>query len=198
MRIKVATLALIAAFGSLWPVLCASDGTVVFSSGHATLVDKGSSTAPLAKGRRVGPGDLLRTREGQVQVRFPDGTYASILPGSDLRIDAYRYSAQPGARNTAFFTLFRGSVRFMTGAIAQAREGSFRLNTPFATLHAQTAEFSARAAEGLQVSVGAGSAQVRNQVGALRLAAGQRGFVHDANAPPILVGTIVPAPVTPR
>ena len=170
----------------------------MFSTGHVTLVDKGGRTARLAKGQLVGPGDLLRTRQGQLQLQFPDGTYASMMPESDLRIDAYRYSPQPGPRNTAFFTLYRGGVRFMTGAIAQLPEGRFRLNTPFGTLHAGTAEFSALAGEGLQVSVGAGDAQIRNQAGALHLAAGQRGFVPGPGAPPMLVGTIVPAPVTPR
>jgi hypothetical protein len=195
---RVAALALITALGGIGPAVRADNGTVVFSSGQATLVEKGGKTARLAKGQQVGPGDLLRTRQGQVQLQFPDGTYASITPGSDLRIDAYRYSTQPGARNTAFFTLYRGGVRFMTGTIAQLPAGRFRLNTPFGTLHAEAAEFSALASEGLQVSVGAGNAQVRNQAGALRLAAGQRGFVPNPSAPPMLVGTIVPAPVTPR
>jgi hypothetical protein len=195
---RVAALALIAAFGGTCPAVRADNGTVVFSAGHATLVDKGGKTGRVARGQQVRPGDLLRTGQGQVQLQFPDGTYASITPGSDLRIDAYRYSTQPGARNAAFFTLYRGGVRFMTGAIAEVPEGRFRLNTPFGTLHAEAAEFSAVANEGLQVSVGAGSAQVRNQAGALHLAAGQRGFVADPSAPPILVGTIVPAPLAPR
>jgi hypothetical protein len=188
---------LIAASGATIPAVRADDATIVFASGDATLIAHGGQSARPAKGQLVAPGTLLRTGQGQIQLRFPDGSYASITPGSDLRIDAYRYSTQPGARNTAFFTLYRGGVRFITGAAAQA-DGRFRLNTPFATLHAAAAEFSALSGEGLRISVGAGTAQLRNQAGALQLTAGQRGFVLNPNTPPMLVGTIVPAPVTPR
>jgi hypothetical protein len=98
---QIVVLALIAALSTGCSPVWADNGTIQFSSGHATLVDKGGKTTRLAKRRRVGPGDLLRTGQGQVQLGFPDGIYASISPSSDLRIDAYRYSTRPGARNAA-------------------------------------------------------------------------------------------------
>jgi ferric-dicitrate binding protein FerR (iron transport regulator) len=197
MQGRVATLALIAVFID-GPALGAGTGTVVFNTGPATLIDHDDKSVPVAKDQQVGPGDLLRTGHGQVQVRFPDGTYVSLGPDSDLRVDAYRYSGQPGARDAAFFTLYRGVVRFLTGAVASGVDGRFRLNTAFGTLHADAAEFSVRAAQNLQVSVGAGQVHIRNQAGALQVGAGQRGLVAEPSAPPLLIGTIVPAPVTPR
>lgn len=194
---RVATLALITAvIGG--PALSAGTGTVVFSSGPATLIDRDDKSIAVSKDQVVGPGDLLRTRQGQIQLRFPDGTHVSLGPESDLRVDAYRYSGQPGARDAAFFTLYRGAVRFLTGAIASAVDGRFRLNTAFGTLQAGAAEFSVRAAQNLQVSVGTGQIQIRNQMGVLQVGAGQRGLVPEPGAAPLLIGTIVPAPVPPR
>jgi ferric-dicitrate binding protein FerR (iron transport regulator) len=194
---RTATLALIAAFIGE-PALGAGTGTVVFSSGPATLIDRDDKSVAVAKDQPVASGDLLRTGQGQVQLSFPDGTYVSVGPESDLRVDAYRYSGQPGGRDAAFFTLYRGGVRFITGAIASGVDGRFRLNTAFGTLHAGPAEFSVLAAQKLHVSVGAGQVQIRNQAGALQVSAGQRGLVPEPSAPPFLIGTIVPEPVTPR
>jgi hypothetical protein len=197
--IGLPALGLIAALGSTSAELHADTGTVVFASGQVTLTKNSSGRAVrLAKGDAVGVGALLRTGQGQLQVRFPDGTYVSVGPGSYLRVDAYRYATRSDGSDAAFFTLYRGEVRFLTGAIADSPNRRFRLNTPFATLHSGSAEFSALVGGGLQVSLGAGSAEIRNQAGALRLAAGERGFVSNREAPPILVGTIVPAPVAPR
>src|SRR5262245_40349924 len=113
----VATLALIAALIG-GPALGAGTGTVVFSNGAATLINRDDKSVPVAKDQPIAPGDLLRTGQGQVQLRFPDGTYISLGVDSDLRVDAYRYAGQPGARDAAFFTLYRGVARFQTGAIA--------------------------------------------------------------------------------
>jgi hypothetical protein len=198
MRSQLPALALIAALGAACPTVAAAGGEVVFARGHATLVTKGGRTVRAAKGQAVGPGDLVRTGQGQLQLQFPDGTYVSLAPGSDLRVDAYRYSAHSNGQDVAFFTLYRGGARCLTGAIAQTPVARFRVNTPYGTVHASAAEFSALVGDSLQISLGAGYAEVRNRAGALRLAAGQRGFVRDRTAPPILVGTIVPAPVTPR
>src|SRR5262245_10036647 len=92
MQGRVATLALIAAFIG-GPALGAGTGTVVFSSGSSILIDRDDKSVPVAKDQQVSPGDLVRTGQGQVQLQFPDGTYVSLGPGSDLRVDAYRYSA---------------------------------------------------------------------------------------------------------
>jgi hypothetical protein len=198
MRNRLPALALIAAVGTVCPAVGTAAGEVVFVTGHATLVDQEGKAARVQKGQPVRPGDLVRTSRGQLQLQFPDGTYVSLAPNTDLRLDTYRYAAQSGGPGSASFTLYRGRARCLTGAIARSQGGRFRLNTPYATLRAGAAEFSALVGDGLQISLGRGSAEVRNGAGVLRLAAGQRGFVYDRAAPPLLVGTIVPAPVTPH
>ena len=172
--------------------------TVVFTRGQVTLATQDGKRRPVTQGQEVKPSHLLQTGAGQIQLRFRDGTFVSVYPGSDLRIDAYRHLPRGVGGGTATFTLYRGSVRFMTGEIAASPDGRIQLSTPFATLRVGSSEFAATAGTGLRVSVGAGSVEIRNQAGAIRLAAGQRAFVRDRNTPAIMVGTIVPAPVTPQ
>jgi hypothetical protein len=176
----------------------ADSATVVFAGGDVSLTSKDGKARPVTRGQGVRPGHLVRTGAGQVQLRFRDGTFVSVYAGSDLRIDDYRYQPRAAGGGTAAFTLYRGGVRFMTGEIAASSGNRFHVSTPSGTLRAVRSEFAAAAGAGLQISVGAGSVEIRNEAGVMQLAAGQRAFVRDRHTPAIAIGTIVPAPVTPQ
>src|SRR4051794_8884075 len=84
-------------------------GVAVFVLGRASVTEHSGETRALVKGTQIHSGDLLRTSAGaRVQLRFADGAFISMLPESELSIDAYRFGGAAEGRETAFFTLRRG------------------------------------------------------------------------------------------
>jgi hypothetical protein len=120
-----------------------------------------------------------------------------MMPGAELRIDAYRYGGEAKGREAAFFTLYRGGARFMAGAIGKLPGSRFRVTTAVAAVDIQNSEFAMILGKGLQVNVGAGRVSVANDAGALGVDAGQRAFVADRRTPPYLIGTLVPDRISP-
>jgi len=114
---------------------------------------------------------------------------ASALP--------HRFGGAAEGRETAFFTLRRGGARFLTGAIGKARGSRFRTTTAPASIEVETGEFVAIVAKGLQLSVGVGRVDLRNERGVLGVVAGQRAFVADRATAPYLVGTAIPYRIAP-
>src|SRR5690242_19824681 len=134
----------------------ADHGTAVFVSGRVSLVARSGAITPLAKGEQVRSGAIIRTAAGaRAQLRFADGAFVSLLPESELGIDAYRFGGTAAGRETAFFTLYRGGARFLTGSIGQAAGSRFRTTTAVASLEVQKGEFVAIARRGMQITVGA-------------------------------------------
>src|SRR5437870_3892026 len=79
---------LVATSGCAW----ADYGTAVFVSGKVSVSAHAGTTRPLTKGAQVHAGDLIRTAAGaRVQLRFADGAFVSMLPESELGVDAYRF-----------------------------------------------------------------------------------------------------------
>jgi hypothetical protein len=178
--------------------VAADYGTAVFVLGRASLVGHSGQSRALVKGMQVHSGDLVRTEPGaRVQLRFTDGAFISILPDTELGIDAYRYGGSAIGRGTAFFTLYRGSARFLTGAIGKANGSRFRTTTAIAILEVEGGEFVAISGKGLQLNVGVGRVNLRNERGALGVQAGQRAFVTDRATAPYLVGTAIPYRIAP-
>src|SRR5262249_4630567 len=131
------------------------------------------------------------------QISFPDGAYLSLMPGAELRVDAYRFGGNAQGKETAFFTLFRGATRFLAGAIGKAPGSRFCVTTPMALVEVRISEFVVAVGKGTQVTVGAGQLSIRNDAGALTLSAGQRGFVADRVTLPYLVGNVIPERIAP-
>jgi hypothetical protein len=178
--------------------VCADYGTAVFVQGRASLIQHSGQSRPLLKGTQVHSGDLIRTAAGaRVQLRFADGAFVSMLPDSELGIDAYRYGGAATGRETAFFTLYRGGARFLTGAIGKAPGSRFRTTTALANLEVDSGQFVATIGRGLQLNVGEGMVNLRNERGMLGVQAGQRAFVADRATAPYLVGTAIPYRIAP-
>jgi len=176
----------------------ADNGTTVFVSGPVGVIQASGRVGSLAKGNDVKVGDLVRVGpNGRAQIRFPDGAYLSLMPGADLRVDAYRFGGNAKGKETAFFTLFRGSARFLAGAIGKTSGSRFRVTTPIALVEVRIGEFVVVVGQGMQVTVGAGQLSVRNDAGTLTLNAGQRGFVADRSTLPYLVGNVIPDRIAP-
>lgn len=96
----------------------------------------------VTRGMSVQVGDRIETEPGgHVHLRFVDGAYVSVRPGSRLVIDAYRYDAERPQDSAIRFRLEEGVVRAISGKIAEAARERFRLNTPIAAIGVRGTDF---------------------------------------------------------
>lgn len=64
---------------------------------------------------------------------FPDGEKITLQANSQLVIQDYAYHIE-GKKDNALFSLVKGSMRALTGAIGKENNGSYSVNTPVATI----------------------------------------------------------------
>lgn len=124
----------------------AAAGHVSFVIGDVQVVDARGQARVLQAGASVLPGDRIETAAGQhVHLRFVDGGFLSVRPGSRLVVERYAVDdGEPAIR----FRLDHGVVRSITGEAAQARKDRFRLNTPVAAIGVRGTDFVVHAQEG--------------------------------------------------
>lgn len=130
LRIFVALLAFLAncAWADSTPV-----GTVKTVSGDALIVTAGSPVKA-ALGVPVYLGSQLRTGpKSSLGIVFNDATVTSIGAQTELTIDEYLFQPAPDKQKFAA-KLLKGSMNYLSGAIAKLNPASVRLQTPTGTL----------------------------------------------------------------
>lgn len=122
-----------------------SVGEVVFVIGQANT-QSAVEAAPaqlIKRGASIQVGDVITTSgNAHVHVRFVDGAFLSVRPGSRLKVVDYDYNSQAPKKSTVRFDLQEGVARSITGAAGQAAKDRFRLNTPVAALGVRGTDFS--------------------------------------------------------
>lgn len=116
-------------------------GEVSLAIGMSRVVgERGNHTT--TRGLAVQVGDRIETeRGGHVHVRFVDGAYVSVRPGSRLFIEAYHYDPAKPQENAVRFRLEEGVVRAISGRLAESARERFRLNTPIAAIGVRGTDF---------------------------------------------------------
>jgi ferric-dicitrate binding protein FerR (iron transport regulator) len=172
--------------------------TILFLTGTVTATTRAGTSEAVKRGGAWRPGQVLRAgRDGRAQARFSDGTLVSLSPGAHVRLDEFRYDGKGARTDLASFSVLRGSARIMAGAHRSAGS-ALRISTPAAAMESAAVELAvAVSGTSVQVSVGRGHVELRNDAGRLGVGTGQRAFVKDRATVPMLTGTIVPAPITP-
>lgn len=133
-------------------------GEVSLAIGVSRVVgERGNHT--VTRGMSVMPGDRIETdRGGHVHLRFVDGAYVSVRPGSRLTIEAYRYDAANPQDSAVRFRLESGVARAISGKIAESARERFRLNTPIAAIGVRGTDFVVLAeADRVRVTVHSGA-----------------------------------------
>ena len=67
---------------------------IEFAVGNGEVLGAAGRSRPAVKGAEVNPGETVNTNQGRVQLRFTDGAYMSLQPGSQFRIDEYRWNGR--------------------------------------------------------------------------------------------------------
>ena len=184
---KAALLPVLTLCALLWslPAL-AADIVIEFATGDAGVLDSQGSRRLVQKGDALGPGDLVQTAEGRVQIRFSDGGIVDLAPQSAFRVDSYRFDGAEDGTERKFMTLVKGLLRTISGAIGHAHQETYRLDTPVASIGIRGTGYTANLSSGLTVEVGEGAVEVSNRAGALQIQRGQAGYVRDALSAPVL------------
>src|SRR5690606_4464019 len=135
--------------------------------------------------------------DARLELRMRDGAVLSIGPGSEFQVDEYRL--EPGSQR-AFYSLAKGLVRTVSGAIGKVRHEDFRLQTPTAVMGIRGTDFSvehslcmpsagcddgAPPGERLRVSVHEGRVAVTSAHGTIEVPEGQTLRLAGRNGVPI-------------
>lgn len=160
-------------------------GSTHFVSGKVTA--KSAQTRNLSKGASIYSKDVVETgADGRVQMRFTDGGLVSLMPNSIFAVDEYRHDAQQ-EDGTLVFSLMKGGLRTVTGAIGKKDKANYKLQTPVGTLGIRGTEFVVvlNGPDVMQVHVGVGAVFISNDYGGLGVPAGQSARM-ERGRPPVL------------
>lgn len=179
-------------------------GTIVNLSGPLMVRKADGAVKVLAVKSEIEQGDtLVSERNTYAQIRFVDNSEVTLKPGTTFKVDAFAFEQDKPDKDSASFTLVKGSLRSMTGMLGKRNRERFQLKTPSATIGIRGTTFIVQwvppggidlavagvngLKPGLHVSVTDGAIVVNNPAGSQNFTAGQFGFVPSMRTPPVLV-----------
>lgn len=112
----------------------ANVGRVEFVTGDVTAVSTAGQRRALARGEELSQGDTIHTNAGRAQIRFADGAYVSLQPGTEFGIKEYNFDGKADGTERGFFALLKGAMRAVTGLIGHVDHSKYRIRTPTATV----------------------------------------------------------------
>lgn len=173
---------------AIFPVTgyCVIAGRADFVIGHVEAVAADGSRRVLSRGSEISAGDAINTAAGaRAQVRFIDGGFVSLQPNTLFRVDEFNYENKTNGAEKGFFSLLKGGLRAITGAIGKVNRSSYKVATPSATIGIRGTGYKAEIRDdGLFVSVGEGAISLTNNAGILVVTAGRAAFVANSNTAP--------------
>ena len=186
-------LSVICAFAQAQPV-----GRMLVAVGDVS-VQRGGRDVMLVTGAEVFAGDTVRVGDvSNAQIGFTDSGVVALRSKSIFRIDEYAYDGNAASSTSkAIFSLLRGGLRTVTGAIGNNNRDGYRLRAQSATIGIRGTHFTVivcqqdcNNADGTLASDGTYGGVLEGRV-ALTNAAGEREFgvdeyffVADANTLP--------------
>ena len=170
-------------------------GRADFIIGSVEAVATDGSRRPLTRGADINVGDAITTSgDARAQIRFTDGGFVSLQPNTLFRVDEFNYQNKTDGQEKGFFSLLKGGLRAITGAIGHVNRNAYRVSTPVATIGIRGTGYNAVLSDGLSVSVGEGAILLSNNVGQIVVTSGNAAFVASLNTPPT---TTTEQPQTP-
>lgn len=159
--------------------LAADPVGLILSLTGQVVVEHGTDKRVAVNRAELFSGDTVETAEGQVQIRFVDGTLLTLYRDTRFAVDDYRYAK--GRDNRAQFSLLKGLMHTLTG---QMDKQNYQIKTRLANLGVRGTEYSMQLSEVLRVSVDHGQVEVVNAGGRSLVSAGQSLTVTGSNTMP--------------
>lgn len=189
-------------------------GTVTDLSGPL-LAKKADGTAKILSQKSVvEQGDVLVTeKDTYARIKFADNSEITLRPNTQFKIDSFSYAEDKPQNDSSLFSLIKGGLRAVTGALGKRSREKVGVNTPAATIGIRgttyIAEYVAEPEEGsallgmgnaaaaaagdggrppgLYVNVIDGMVQLSNQGGSQNFIAGQFGYTAGLNQAPVVL-----------
>lgn len=110
-------------------------GTVTDLSGPL-LAKKTDGTAKiLSQKSTVEQGDLLVTeKDTYARIKFVDNSEITLRPNTQFKIDGFSYAEDKPQNDSSVFSLIKGGLRAVTGALGKRSHEKVSVNTPAATI----------------------------------------------------------------
>ncbi|WP_035051468.1 FecR family protein [Andreprevotia chitinilytica] len=122
----------------------ADGGKVNALGGTVSVIRASAAPVALHTGDAVNIGDTVTTAANSwVVLSMEDGASVSLRQNAKLRVDAYHYDPDTPQQGKSWFSLLQGAMRSVTGAIGHLNPGSYRLNTPTATIGIRGTDYDA-------------------------------------------------------
>jgi hypothetical protein len=187
--------ALTAAFP--FTALAANAGRVDFAVGDVRALAADGRSRPLTKGATFDSGDTIETGDGRAQLRFTDGAQVSLQPGSQFRIDDYRFAGKADGSEKGVFSLLKGGLRTITGWVGRTNRDNYKVTTAVATIGIRGTEYSLNYGNSITVTTGEGIIEICNAAGCLIHNSGETAYVADGNTQPTMTDKKADVPPPP-
>ncbi len=110
-------------------------GTVTEINGPLLAKKADGTVKILSQKSLVEQGDLLVTeKETYARIKFLDNSEVTLRPNSQFKIDSFSYEQDKPENDSAIFSLLKGGLRAVTGAVGKRSRERTSLNTPAATI----------------------------------------------------------------
>lgn len=169
----------------------AQAANVVFSTGTATVIALDGTTRRAERGTVLQVGETVDTGDGKAQLKFRDGATLSLQPGTQFRVEQFRFTEQNNRASeddVVVMRFLKGALRAVSGLIGKQKREQYRMDTAVGTIGIRGTEYSATMGDGgLAVSTYVGLVEVCNSAGCAQVGPGQTLLVPDGNSRPRLL-----------
>ncbi|MCV6589589.1 MAG: FecR family protein [Marinobacterium sp.] len=119
-------------------------GTVIFAVGDAwILTDEAPQKRLIKHGEQISDNDTLITGpDGHIHLRMADRAFIALRPDSQLKLEEYDFQPASPENDRARLLLKNGSVRTVSGKLAQRSKDRYRLNTPVAAIGVRGTDYT--------------------------------------------------------
>lgn len=163
----------------------ASDAArVEFILGTAQVVSATGEPREVIRGMAIQVGDTVISEDARLQLRFGDGSFVALAPGSEFRVNAYSWSGAADGSERLSMTLVKGGLRTVTGMIGKAMQSAYEMATGVATIGIRGTEYTIVYGQSITGTVAEGRIAVCNGAGCLEVGVGQSYYVKDGNTRP--------------
>jgi hypothetical protein len=175
-------------------------GRVILSVGDVIAIDASGAERQLKRRSEIFSGDTLTTETGaRCQIRFSDKSLVALSQNSTFKVDEYSFNQSNVTQEKAIYSLLKGGMRTISGAIGKENRDDYQLNTPVATIGIRGTAFNIALldendVQNLYGTVDSGAIVVENEQGQMQIEPGQNFQVPKNQSPRLIISLPVTYP----